>query len=89
MLCELEDLKLDDPNGDLMEFCEKWTEALKKKFDFDREEKDHSDHDSEDKQEEDAPEKDAAPIQTFDEVGLAPWLVKNLKEVGIEKPTQI
>ena len=29
------------------------------------------------------------PIKTFKDVGLAPWLAKNLKEVGIEKPTQI
>lgn len=27
--------------------------------------------------------------RTFSSVGLAPWLIKNLKEVGIEKPTQI
>lgn len=27
--------------------------------------------------------------RTFSSVGLAPWMIKNLKEVGIEKPTQI
>ena len=28
-------------------------------------------------------------VYSFKDVGLALWLTKNLKEVGIEKPTQI